>query len=60
MARFKFQEALAEFAISIGVDVQFDSGLDSIDYKVPSVKLMNGQILEADLIIGADGTVQVY
>lgn len=56
-ARPQLQESLMEEAIKRGIKVSFGShvvGVDD-DPQAPGVKLADGNILRADLVVGADG-----
>ena len=55
MSRFKLQEALGEKAVAMGVKVLWGCQVDRIDTETPSVLLKSGEVLRADLIVGADG-----
>lgn len=50
-----YQRVLYEGAIREGVEVRFDSRVEVVDEKSPSITLSTGEKIEADLIIGADG-----
>ena len=54
--RKTYQRVLYEAAVREGVKVRFGVRVESLDETQPSVKLSSGEIFEADLIIGADGT----
>ena len=41
----------------LGADVVFDRQVVRIDCQSPSAKLAGGAIIEADVIIGADGMI---
>jgi 2-polyprenyl-6-methoxyphenol hydroxylase-like FAD-dependent oxidoreductase len=49
------QEALLKHAEALGVEVMWNCRIDAIDVATPSVRLQTGQVLAADLIVGADG-----
>jgi salicylate hydroxylase len=53
--RADFQRILYDAALSLGAVVLLDSVIDSVDPWTPGVALTNGQVLTADLVIGADG-----
>ncbi|KAF8851417.1 FAD/NAD(P)-binding domain-containing protein [Acephala macrosclerotiorum] len=53
--RAKYQRMLHDAAIKAGVEVRLSSRIQCIDEKAPSVVLVNGEKMEADVIIGADG-----
>jgi salicylate hydroxylase len=42
-------------AVSAGAKVRFNSRVDSIDPDSGTVTLSSGDVLEADIIVGADG-----
>ena len=44
-----------DLAIGAGATIQFGATVVTVDPMAPSVTLANGEILEADLIIGSDG-----
>ncbi|CZR52464.1 uncharacterized protein PAC_02341 [Phialocephala subalpina] len=53
--RAKYQRMLHDAAVKHGVEVRLSSRIKSIDEAAPAVVLMNGDKIEADVIIGADG-----
>lgn len=56
-ARPQLQESLMKEAVKKGIEVRFGShvvGVDD-DPQAPGVKLADGTILRADLVVGADG-----
>ncbi|KAL5483575.1 hypothetical protein ACEPAI_8807 [Sanghuangporus weigelae] len=48
-------EQVRELAISAGAVIQFGATVTTIDPSKPSVKLSTGEVLSADIVIGADG-----
>lgn len=46
---------LYERALELGVQVEFGCKVENIDQAAPSITLADGEVLKADLIIGADG-----
>ena len=55
---FKYSDLVQiihDLAISAGASIQFGVAVDSVDPHGPSVTLANGEIIHADLVIGADG-----
>ncbi len=48
-------QVIHDMAVSSGATVQFGIAVTAVDPHGPSVTLANGEILGADLIIGADG-----
>jgi 2-polyprenyl-6-methoxyphenol hydroxylase-like FAD-dependent oxidoreductase len=42
-------------AIDIGVEVRLASRIVHIDESIPTVSLANGEKIEGDLLVGADG-----
>jgi salicylate hydroxylase len=56
LARYTLQETLAAVAQDDGVTVLFDRPIIHVDLEKPAVFLKDGTIIDADLIIGADGT----
>jgi salicylate hydroxylase len=55
LARYRLQETLAQVAKERGVKIRFGCLVVAVDLDKPAVTLKDGEILEADLIIGADG-----
>lgn len=53
--RAEYIKVLVKEAEELGVTIQLGSVVEGIDFPTPSILLENGKILEADLIIGADG-----
>lgn len=53
--RAHFHDALHKRALESGVDVRVASRVVKYDLEVPSVELANGDALEADLVVAADG-----
>jgi hypothetical protein len=53
--REDYQRLLYDRALEPGVNVKFGCKVDSIDEVAPSITLEDGEVLKADLIIGADG-----
>lgn len=53
--RAELLKALAEKAKGIGVTILLGSVIESIDFNKPSILMEDKSVLEADLIIGADG-----
>jgi salicylate hydroxylase len=53
--RADYHRTLVEEAKRLGVNIQLNSAVKGIDFSKPSVKLVGGLELEADLVIGADG-----
>ncbi|CZR68677.1 uncharacterized protein PAC_18576 [Phialocephala subalpina] len=50
-----YQRLLYDRALELGVKVKFGCKVDIIDQAIPSITLADGEVLKADLIIGADG-----
>ncbi|KAI0362945.1 FAD/NAD-P-binding domain-containing protein, partial [Pilatotrama ljubarskyi] len=48
-------ELLHDAAIKAGVEVRYRSDVREIDPKTPTVKLASGEVLSADVLVGADG-----
>jgi 2-polyprenyl-6-methoxyphenol hydroxylase-like FAD-dependent oxidoreductase len=46
---------LYEGAKSAGVTIRFSAPVSLVNQEIPAVTLADGQVLEADLIVGADG-----
>lgn len=53
--RANYQRMLHDAAVKAGVEVRLSSRIQSIDENAPSVVLVSGEKIEADVIIGADG-----
>ncbi|KAK3677627.1 hypothetical protein LTR78_002477 [Recurvomyces mirabilis] len=53
--RVDVQRALASRATQLGATLRLGSKVAHIDFEKPSVKLENGEEVEADLIVAADG-----
>ncbi len=53
--RAKYQRLLYEAALEAGVEVRLSSRITSIDENAPNVLLASGEMIEGDIIIGADG-----
>lgn len=53
--RVDLQLALVERAKELGVQLRLGARLSSIDFDKPAIVLENGDQLEADLIVAADG-----
>jgi salicylate hydroxylase len=53
--RAHFHDALHRRALELGVKVNVASRVEKYDMEAPSVELANGETLEADLIVAADG-----
>lgn len=53
--REDYQRLLYDRALELGVNVKFGCKVDNIDQAAPSITLADGEVLSADLIIGADG-----
>ena len=49
-------EVLYRSAIAAGAEVLFGKRVIDVDEATPAVKLEDGSIMSADLIVGADGT----
>jgi salicylate hydroxylase len=50
-----YHRLLHEAAVENGCEIRVRSRVISVDESVPSITLKNGETLEADLIVGADG-----
>lgn len=53
--RVDVQTTLVDRAKALGVQVRLGAKVDNIDFDEPSLTLESGEILKADLLIGADG-----
>jgi len=52
-----YHHLLHEAAVENGCEIRVKSRVTSVDESVPSLTLASGQVLKADIIIGADGTL---
>ena len=57
--RADYHAALVAKAREVGVDIRLSSKVDTVDFEAPSVTLDNGELVKADVIIGADGISSV-
>ena len=55
--RAHFHDALHRRALELGVEVRVASRVVKYDLEVPSVAVENGDVLEADLVVAADGKI---
>ncbi|KAF2226849.1 salicylate hydroxylase [Elsinoe ampelina] len=55
MRRSHYQQHLYEAAVEAGVNVRLGARVDTIDTDSPSITLASGEILQADLIVVANG-----
>lgn len=55
MTRENYQRVLYSEALRVGVEVRFSSRIVNVDVATPSLTLTNGQCIQGDIIIGADG-----
>ena len=55
MHRADLQDVLAQEAEKVGVTIRLNSQIVKYDFSEPSVELVNGEKVTADLILGADG-----
>jgi salicylate hydroxylase len=53
--RAEFQQIMYENALKLGVEIRLGCRIKDIDQSKPSLLLENGELLKADLIVGADG-----
>ena len=53
--RIDLQQALAQRAEQLGVQIVFDSRVRYVDFERPAITCENGHIEEGDLIVAADG-----
>jgi salicylate hydroxylase len=56
--RAHFHDALYRRALDLGVQVKVASRVERYNIEAPSVELANGETLQADLIVAADGKSQ--
>ena len=57
--RAHFHDALYRRALELGVEVKVASRVEKYDMEAPSVELTNSDTLQADLVIAADGQLQI-
>lgn len=57
MHRADLHQALLEEAKRVGVEVTGNQRVVSYDFEAPSVTVEGGEIFEADVVIGCDGTI---
>ena len=57
LARFRLQETLADVAVKRGVRVLFGKRVEGVELEGErvSVRLRGGEVVEGDLVVGADG-----
>ncbi|WPH01599.1 FAD/NAD(P)-binding domain-containing protein, protein [Acrodontium crateriforme] len=55
MRRADYQHILYEAAVEVGCDFRFGEQVVSIDGNAPSVTVKGGEVVQADIIIAADG-----
>src|SRR5258708_32124057 len=55
--RAHFHTALYKKALELGVQVKVASKVEEYDTEAPSVTLGTGEVLTADLVVAADGTL---
>lgn len=60
VARYNLQEKLADAARARGAIIRFGTEAVSLDLGQPAVRLKDGSVLKADLIIGAEGMTCNY
>ena len=53
--RADYHAALVTRAREVGVDIRLSSKVDIVDFDAPSVTLDDGNVVKADVVIGADG-----
>jgi salicylate hydroxylase len=53
--RAEFQQIMPEHALNLRVEIRHGCRIKDINQSEPSLTLENGEHLEADLIVGADG-----
>ncbi|KAI0377717.1 putative monooxygenase [Hypomontagnella monticulosa] len=53
--RADLQEAMVRRAQALGVDIRLDADVQYVDFQRVSVTLQDGELVEGDLILGADG-----
>lgn len=59
MRRSSYQRHLHEAAVEAGVEVRLDARVEGVDERVPNVRLVGGKVLEADLVVLADGKCRI-
>jgi salicylate hydroxylase len=55
MHRADYQAILKQKALDLGVQLLLSSKVSSIDFETTTVTTVNGKVLQADVIVGADG-----
>ena len=58
--RSDYHKALHDLAIDLGVTIKLGCEVVSYDSAAPSLTLQNGQIIDSDLIVAADGMSLTY
>jgi salicylate hydroxylase len=53
--RADYQDALVMYAIEVGVEMRFGTEVVGVDFERSSVMLASGEVVEGDVVIGADG-----
>ncbi|KAI1345329.1 FAD binding domain-containing protein [Xylaria sp. FL0043] len=53
--RASLHQCLLKYTVDLGATVEFNTLIDSIDFDLPSIRLAGNRLINADLIIGADG-----
>ncbi|KAE9366341.1 FAD/NAD(P)-binding domain-containing protein [Stipitochalara longipes BDJ] len=53
--RAEYQSVLYERALELGINIRLGCKIEDIDQSGPSLKLKGGEVVTADLIVGADG-----
>ena len=52
-------DMVLELVLSSSITIEYDSRVIDIDHDTPAVMLADGQVIDADLIVGADGVNSV-
>jgi salicylate hydroxylase len=55
LSRYKLQETLEAFATSLDIPIRWGCPIEKVDTSRPAVILSDRSVLDADIVIGADG-----
>lgn len=56
--RADYLDVLLTAAKDHGVEIKLDSEVQSVDFDTTEVRLVHGEVVKADVIVGADGGLQ--
>lgn len=59
IARPDYHEVLWDIAQELGVELRLGSEAEEIDFDGPSVRLTTGEVVQGDVIVGADGKLRL-